>query len=136
MRKVVRMKRFIGILRGNLVGTIALVVALGGFAYASEHGNSVGAKALKAPKVLTADFVIPPLTDSGDVQIKCKSHQRFISGGYDSVMADAATPSIEVYTAAPGVNGRGNVNSFIFNGANEDPVESAAVQISAVCLPK
>ena len=129
------MKRFIGILRGNLVGTIALVVALGGIAYA-ETSNSVGAKALKAPKVLVLDFVIPPLADSGDVEIKCKSHQRYISGGWDAVMADAATPSIEVYTASPGINGRGKANSFIFNGANEDPVESAAVQLRAVCLPK
>lgn len=108
-----------------VVAILALVVAIGGTAYAT---TKLGSSDLKQFRANFNDKEVAP-GKQVTVAAKCKKGQRLISGGFDTEPG----PGFEVYSAVP--FGKTEPRKFSVAGRNTGQ-ESSVVTAVAVCLKK
>ena len=112
---------------GLVIALVALVVALGGTAFAAVKlkANSVGAKQLKTVVVKTAGGSVAPGT-RGDFTANCDASQQILGGGVD---IDTNTTAVQLEESHPQGNGWQGVVFSTSAAAHQ-------ITVQALCLNK
>lgn len=114
-----------------VIAILALMVAIGGTAYAA---SKVGGKDLKSLKVRSNELTLQPGAEGG-VRANCKRGERYVSGGWDATPANAPLPALNITTAGPTVGAARNPRGFELIAANTG-AQQAFVSVNALCLKK
>lgn len=120
--------RTVGFIRSHAVGLVALIVVLGGTAYAASQ---VGAGDLTRYSVRSESGTVPA-KDVESVIVECKAKQRYVSGGFELFGADFSDQGVEILGASPTTNQKGRPRGFQLVAQNNSS-QAQEVFVEAVC---